>query len=93
MAEINLFLQRTGPPAELDAGEALFEAGDEARHLFAVVEGAVEINVGGAVREVVESGGIVGEMGLLVDHVRTATVRAIEPTVVAAIDEQRFLAW
>jgi len=50
-----------------------------------------EVIDGNHVFETVSSGGIVGEMALISNDTRTATVRAISKSVVVPVDEKRFL--
>jgi CRP-like cAMP-binding protein len=90
MADVNLF---RGEPnrRELDDGEWLFAAGDEASEMYAVIAGNVEVVAGGEVVETVEAGGFLGEVALLGPGRRTAGARAAGHTTVAVVDEQRFL--
>lgn len=91
MAEISLFrhepTQRTLAP-----GEILFKAGDVGEVMYGVIEGAIEIVIGDETVETVESGGILGEMALLGSNTRSALARAKSESVVAEIDQERFLA-
>ena len=73
------------------AGETIFEAGDAARNLFVVIEGEVEISLNGKVLNQLGPGSLVGEMGLIGNHHRTATATARTDCRLAAVDERRFL--
>jgi len=73
------------------AGTTIFSAGDERDHMYAVLEGQVDIVVNGRVVETVESGGIFGEMALIDKEPRTATALARTDAKVVAVDERRFL--
>lgn len=73
------------------AGETIFLEGDAGTCMFAVVEGAVDIDLRGRVVERVEVGGVFGEMALIDHQPRSATARAAVDCRVAAIDEKRFL--
>ena len=91
MAEINLF-RTAEKQRELGAGEVLFEAGDPAKDMYGVISGAVEIYRGDdEVIEVVEAGGILGEVALLADAQRSLGARATEDSLVAVVDEAEFL--
>jgi CRP/FNR family cyclic AMP-dependent transcriptional regulator len=72
-------------------GETIFKKGDPGECMFAVVEGAVEINLEGTVVERVAPGGVFGEMALIDKHPRSATAVAAVDCSLAAIDEKRFL--
>jgi putative ABC transport system ATP-binding protein len=71
---------------ELAAGQTLFEQGDPADHIYVVRSGAMEMlrTVDGSQPErlaVRSEGDHFGEMGPLFQLPRSATARAIEPTV------------
>ena len=75
---------------ELAAGEVLFERGDVGDRFFIVAEGSVEIDLPGGVK-VEEAPCYVGEIALLHDIPRTATVRAAVPSVLWALERDDFL--
>ena len=75
----------------LQPGQELFKKGDIGKHLYVVKSGEVQVADGNHVFETVSAGGIVGEMALISEDARSATVRAISPTVVIPIDQRRFL--
>lgn len=82
-----------------DAGEALFRQGDEADNAYIIISGHAEIladsAVPGATEEIriaeIRPGNIVGEVALLYGGNRTATVRALAPLDVLAIEPSDFL--
>lgn len=90
MPDIDLFRNEPTQRSLVD-DEVLFDRGDAATAFYAVLAGSVEITAGGRVLEIVEPGGILGEVALLGDRHRTATARAAGETVVAVVDEARFL--
>jgi CRP-like cAMP-binding protein len=74
------------------AGTTLFERGDDAQVMYAVLEGRLSVEVDGKVVDEVEPGGIVGEMALVRSGTpRSATVRATEDSIVVPVDEDEFL--
>lgn len=77
---------------DIPAGHVLFEQGDPADVMYAVVEGELEVSVNGSVVGAVGPGQVVGEMALVDRHEkpRTATVTASAPSRVVAIDEATF---
>lgn len=75
----------------LEPGQVLFHKGDEGRHMYVVRSGELEVMDGNQVFETISRGGILGEMGLLDDNVRSATVRAVGRCTVIPIDQRRFL--
>ncbi len=72
-------------------GEVLFREGDPGDSLFLIVEGEVRILKGEVqVAELSEPGQCVGEMALITDEPRSATVEAIAPTILLEITRQAF---
>ncbi|HWV37623.1 MAG TPA: Stp1/IreP family PP2C-type Ser/Thr phosphatase [Vulgatibacter sp.] len=63
-----------------EAGEIVLEEGAPGDRLFVVVQGRVGIEAAGAPIAEIGSGGHFGEMGLIEQASRSATVRALEPT-------------
>lgn len=79
---------------DLAAGETLFEEGSEGDHAYIIQEGRLEIVKRSRSRDVLlavrGSGEVIGEMALLEDAPRTATVRARTDTRLVAISKQQF---
>ena len=59
--------------------------------MYVVKSSDLQILDGNYVYETVSVGGIVGEMAIVDGSPRSATVRAIQPSIVIPIDERRFL--
>jgi CRP/FNR family transcriptional regulator, cyclic AMP receptor protein len=72
------------------AGETIFHQGDARTFMFVVNEGQVEIRIGDRVVEVVEAGGIFGEMAMIDGEPRTATAVARVDSKLVPIDQKRF---
>jgi CRP/FNR family transcriptional regulator, cyclic AMP receptor protein len=75
----------------LKPGQELFKKGDLGKHMYVVKSGDVQVVDGNHVFETVSSGGIVGEMALVNEEPRTATVRALSASEVIVVDQKRFL--
>jgi len=75
----------------LKQGEILFDQGDPAHELFIVKSGQVQILDGDFVLETLGPGGVIGEMALVDQEPRSATVKAVTDAEVIPIDEKRFL--
>ncbi len=90
MSDLDLF-RRESDIIELQPEEILFSHGDEANAAYVITSGTVEIIVNNEVIDVVGEGDIVGEMALIDDGVRSATVRAKTIAHLARIDQKRFI--
>ena len=84
-----LFTTRT-----LEAGRELFREGDHADAFYVIVRGRVEAFKGiGATHKrigVMEVGDALGEIALLLDSPRTATVRALTPATLLSLSREHF---
>jgi hypothetical protein len=78
-------------PVHVNAGAVIIHQGQPGHHFFIVVEGRVAVDVDG--RQVREEGPgeSFGEIALLRDVPRTATVRAIQETELMSLDRRAFL--
>jgi glucose-6-phosphate 1-dehydrogenase len=78
-------------PWAIEAGATVVEQGESNRDLYVVCQGELEV-VGGAGDRVgmVRSGECFGEMALLLDRPRSATVRATTPCDLLVLDEEDF---
>jgi len=72
-------------------GEKIFSAGDSGDCMYAVIQGAVDIEFGGAVIERIAPVGVFGEMALIDHQPRSATALAAADCSLAVINEKRFL--
>jgi CRP-like cAMP-binding protein len=81
-------------PAEsvvLHPGEFLFQEGDEAHALYVVKKGVLRVVSGSTVYETVRAGGIVGEMAIIDERTRSASVIAGTHCELLEIDVAEFL--
>jgi PPM family protein phosphatase len=70
-------------------GAEVFHQGDAGEHLYVIVTGSVDISRDGAHLTNIGPGGHFGELSLVLDPVRSATVTAAEPTLLLAIGRER----
>ncbi len=73
------------------AGEPIFSAGDDADTMYVILEGEVDIRLGDTSLEVATVGQIFGEMALIDQKERSASVVALTPARLARINRRRFL--
>jgi len=76
-------------------GETIFSEGDGSEEAFVISQGRVEVLKGQAENElrlaVLGPGDVFGEMGLLDERPRSATVRTLEPVVAKSVGREEFL--
>ena len=73
-------------------GEPIVTQGEVGDTFFVISDGEVEVQVDGAVRRNQHAGEFFGEIALLRDVPRTASVSAVGPVTVLVIDREEFLA-
>jgi CRP/FNR family cyclic AMP-dependent transcriptional regulator len=87
---LNLFRHETNI-VRLAPGEALFTEGDSGACMYIVRSGAVRVSTGTMELEQLGPGSILGEMALIEETPRSATVTAVSDCEIAVIDRRRFL--
>ncbi len=87
MAE--LFRHETNVQA-LPAGQTLFKEGDQGELMYVLMSGTAEISVRNRVVETAEAGAIFGEMAMIDDGARSATVIAKSDCTLLPIESERF---
>ena len=89
-------LAKTAHERSFPAGQAIVQEGESGIGLFVVGSGQVEVvqQRGGQETRLrtLGPGAVFGELGLLTDHPRTATVRATEPTSCLVVTSWNFRA-
>jgi len=74
------------------AGEAVFHQGDAGDRFYVIVGGEAEVTVDGLERPSLGAGGYFGEIALLRDVPRTATITALSDLDLLAIERDDFIA-
>ncbi len=72
------------------AGQVVFQEGDPGKAMYVVNSGRVELRHGGRVLEVVEKGGIIGELAIVDRSPRSATAVALTDCELVSIERKRF---
>jgi CRP-like cAMP-binding protein len=75
---------------DLRQGHVLIQEGDRGREFFAVIEGEVEVRRGGQTIFTGGAGDFFGEIALVTDVPRTATVTATTPVRALVIRDKEF---
>lgn len=89
MNPADLFSHETDT-TDLAAGETLFKQGDPGDCMFVLLDGALDVIVGGKTIERSSRGAVLGEMALIDSSPRGATVVAAEPSRLTRLDTRRF---
>jgi len=92
MGNSNLFLNlfREKDAKSYAAGQYVFKTGDQGDVMYIVTEGAVEILDGSTILETAGPGSIVGELALIDDEPRSASVRVQIDSKLVPVDRRRF---
>lgn len=77
---------------ELDfrAGKELIREGGAGREFFILLEGSAEVTRGGKKLDTCKAGDFFGEIALVCDRPRVATVTTLEPSVALVVTERHF---
>jgi MFS family permease len=79
-------------PLRVEAGSVIVREGDAGDRFYIVAQGELEVSQDGSAIAELTSGGYFGEIALLRDTTRTATVTARTDAVLYALDREDFLA-
>jgi CRP/FNR family transcriptional regulator, cyclic AMP receptor protein len=81
-----------GGPVSFQQGEAIVREGDPGDAMYVLLSGSAEVDVGGRFHTL-RTGDFFGEMALLTERRRTATVKAAEPVEALRIPAEEFQAF
>jgi MFS family permease len=84
-------LARALVEVRVEPGVAVFEEADLGDHFYVIAEGRAEVEIGDERVRTLEAGDFFGEIALLRDVPRTATVRALTPIRLLALDRETFV--
>lgn len=84
-------LARRMETVTVPTGSPVVSEGEVSDRFYVIVSGSVEVTASGRVLRVESHGDFFGEIGLIEDVPRTATVTALEPTELLALDRDDFL--
>jgi CRP-like cAMP-binding protein len=76
---------------EYQPGDMIFKEGDQAHHMYVVLQGDIELRVDDRPVGRSRAGDIMGEMAIVGSHKRTATAIATSPCRLVPITERRFV--
>ena len=90
LARIELLAAET-EPRQFPAGGVLIREGEPGDHFHLIVEGSAAVSVHGAPRPTLQRGDCFGEIALLRDIPRTATITAEQPLRTLALGREEFV--
>ncbi len=85
-------IERAARQRSFKAGEAIVKEGDEGVGFYLIASGKVSVTRGGTQLNTLGAGDFFGEMALLDNHRRSATVTATEPTECIVVHRADFVA-
>jgi CRP/FNR family transcriptional regulator len=85
-------IEKFARPRSFEAGDTIFKEGEEGVGFFLITDGAVDVVRNGSAIASLGPGGFFGEMALIDNHRRSATVKATAPTSCLALMRSDFLA-
>jgi CRP/FNR family transcriptional regulator, cyclic AMP receptor protein len=89
--DFSLLLGPEVPTRRFAQGDTIFREGEKGDEFYVVVRGEIEIRSGNRRLETLGQNSIFGEMALIDDSPRSATVVALTEVTVAPIKERQFL--
>lgn len=89
--DVKKLFKNTDEVERYSTGDVIFSAGDTARHMYVLLDGEIEVRLGGRLLNTATGGDLLGEMALIGDHKRSATAIAKTDCTLAPITERRFV--
>jgi NADH dehydrogenase len=90
ITEVRIFRNAQVLGEHFEPGEIIFRQGDFGDRVYFVIDGEAEVEIDNRVIHVVASGGVLGEIALMNNSPRTATIRARTPLTVASVQRNTF---
>ena len=77
---------------EVKAEQNVFAEGDDGQEMYVVLDGIIALKVGYEIIDIVEAGGLMGEMAIIDAKKRSATALAKTDCTLVPVSKERFLA-
>lgn len=90
ITQLRIFSRSSVQREHFEAGEELFLEGDIGDRIYFIIDGQVEVEVNSKIVNVVGPGGVIGEIALVANTPRTATIRAKSAVDAATVSRDTF---
>jgi NADH dehydrogenase len=90
ITEVRIFQPESVTREHFHTGEPVFDQGDVGDKVYVVVKGEVDVILNGEIVATLKPGEVFGEMALISDHSRSATLRAKTPLDLISISRKAF---
>lgn len=90
ITQVRIFRQAQVVREHFEPGEEVFRQGDIGDRIYFVIDGEAEVVIDGKVTEAVSAGGVFGEIALMNNSPRTATIRARTAMNLASVQRDTF---
>ena len=88
--DLNALFDQTSRQIRVPAGDTVFRAGEPGNVMYVLIDGSADILLGDSVVERAEPGALLGEMALIDEGPRTATVIAVTECRLIPINLDQF---
>jgi len=89
--DLSRLFENSNATIDVPAGEIIFEQGSNGDQMYVLLEGELDVHVDGQAVDAFHPGEMIGEMALVDDTVRSATLVSKTDSRLAVVDKRRFL--
>jgi CRP-like cAMP-binding protein len=90
ITQVRIFRQAQVLREHFEPGEEVFRQGDIGDRIYFVIDGEAEVVIDGQVTQSMRAGSVFGEIALMNDSPRTATIRAVTAMNLASVQRSTF---
>jgi NADH:ubiquinone reductase (H+-translocating) len=90
ITQVRIFRQAQVKREHFEPGEVVFHQGDIGDRIYFVIDGEGDVEIDGQTMDAIGPGDVVGEIALIANTPRTATIRARKPMNLASVSRDAF---